>query len=281
MSFYALFAIFPLAILCVTVLGLVANDDSVRNQVVNFLIERLPISEDKGRRQLENALQKVTSQATGLGVLGVLTLLFAASNVMGSIRQALNLAFGVRDDRPPFQAKLWDVFGVFCFGVIVTLSFSLTLADELLDRAQETADDVIPGFGGVLTDAIVGLGHVVPLLLAIGLFAAMFRFVPVERPNFRDIWPGVAVAAVGYEVAKTGFALYLGNFANYGAVYASLGSVVAFLVFAYITAFVALLGAEFAAEWPRVRAGEYDGGPAGPPFLQQVGGFIKGLFVRT
>ena len=87
------------------------------------------------------------------------------------------------------------------------------------------------------------------------VFTGVFRYASAERPKLRDIWPGVLVAAIGYELAKTGFALYLDNFANYGAVYASLAFVVAFLVFTYIVAFVALLGAEVAAEWPKVRAG--------------------------
>jgi membrane protein len=279
-SFYALFSIFPLAILSVAVLGLVANDEHVRREVVDFVLDKIPLTEDRGRRQLETAMKRATAQGAGLGVLGILTLLFAASNVMGSIRQALNTAFGVHDDRPPAQAKLWDIFGVFVFGLIVTLSFALTLADELLDNAKKTADDVIPGFGGVLTDALISVGHLVPLVLAIVLFATVYRFVPAERPNLRDIWPGVLVAAVGYELAKTGFTLYLSKFANYGAVYASLGSVVAFLVFTYLAAFVALLGAEFAAEWPRVRAGAYDG-PPGPPLHKQLAGVVKSLFVRT
>src|SRR4051794_24077621 len=48
-SFYALFSIFPLAILCVAVLGLVANDQEPRNQVVQFFLDRLPLTETKGR----------------------------------------------------------------------------------------------------------------------------------------------------------------------------------------------------------------------------------------
>jgi hypothetical protein len=55
--------------------------------------------------------------------------------------------------------------------------------------------------------------------------------------------------------------------------------VIAFLVFTYITAFIALLGAEMAAEWPCVRAGDYDG-PPGPPFRRQVADWVIGLFVR-
>jgi membrane protein len=267
-SFYALFSIFPLAILCVAVLGLVANDQEARNQVVGFFLDRLPITEDKGRRFLEKAMKTATREGAGFGVLGIATLLFAASNVMGSIRQALNAAFRVEERRPPAQAKLWDLFGVLVFGVLVTASLALTLLDKVVD---DTDSDLV--------QTLQQVGRIVPLLLAILVFTALFRFVPAERPRVRDIWPGVLVAAIGYELAKRGFALYLTNFANYGAVYASLGAVIAFLVFTYITAFIALLGAEMAAEWPCVRAGDYDG-PPGPPFHRQVADWIVGLFVR-
>jgi membrane protein len=266
-SFYSLFSIFPLAILSVAVLGLIANDDTARNQVVNFLLDRLPLTDDKGRAFLEHAMRRATREVAGFSVLGIVTLLFAASNVMGSIRQALNAAFRVEEDRPPVQAKLWDLFGVLVFGLLVTASFALTLIDN-----------VVSADSGVVR-VVHSLGHVVPLLLAVLVFTGIFRFVPAQRPRLRDIWPGVLLAAVGYELAKRGFTLYLTHFANYGAVYASLGAVVAFLVFTYITAFIALLGAEFAAEWPYVRAGDYDG-PPGPPFHRQAVEFVRSLFVR-
>ena len=266
-SFFALFSIFPIAILCVAVLGLVANDLAARREVVDFLLDRLPLTEDEGRRQLENAMFTVTREVTGFGILGGVTLVFAASNVMGSIRQALNAAFRVHDDRPPAQAKLWDLFMVLVFGVLITASLGLTLLDRLAAEAD----------GGVVA-ALQGLGRGVPLLLAILFFGGLYRFVPAKRPRLRDIWPGVLLATFGYLLAQRLFSLYLENFADYGAVYASLGSVVAFLVFTYIVAFVALMGAEFAAEWPCVRAGQYDG--PGPPLTTQIRGFIRGLFLR-
>ena len=60
---------------------------------------------------------------------------------------------------------------------------------------------------------------------------------------------------------KNGFAIYLRQFGNYDAVYGSLGTVVAFLFFVYISANIMLLGAEMAAEWPRVIHGYYDDVP--------------------
>ncbi|MEA2126216.1 MAG: rane protein [Solirubrobacteraceae bacterium] len=267
-SFYALFSIFPLAILSVAVLGLVKHDDAARHQVVTFLLDRLPLTETGGRRQLERAMLHVTRDVAGFSALGIFTLLFAASNVMGSIRQALNAAFRVEETRPPAQAKLWDLFMVLVFGALITVSLALTLIDNVIDDTDSA-----------FVDAVQGIGRLAPLLIAVLVFAGIFRFVPAKRPKLRDIWPGVALAAVGYELAKIGFTVYLKNFANYGAVYASLGAVVAFLVFTYITAFIALLGAEFAAEWPCVRDGDYDG-PPGPPFSRQVAEFVAGLFVR-
>ena len=278
-SFYALFSVFPLAILSVAVLGIVANDTQVRVSVVDFLLNSLPLTEDGGRRQLEDLLLQVTRDVAGFSVLGVLTLLFAASGVMGAIRQALNAAFDAEEHRPPVQAKLWDLAMVFAFGALVTFSFALTLADALRATLSKHADEVIRGSGGVITKALIDAGRVIPLLLAILIFAGMFRIVPAKRQKLRDTWPGVLVAAIGYEVAKFGFTIYLTHFANYGAVYASLGSVIAFLVFVFLAANVALLGAEIAAQWPKVRAGGYDG-PPGPPFHRQVYEIVRGLFLR-
>ena len=277
-SFYALFSVFPLAILCVAVLGVVANDTDVRRQVVDFLLNNLPLTADQGRRQLEKLLLQVTRDVAGFSVLGVLTLLFAASGVMGAIRQALNAAFGVQEDRPPVQAKLWDLAMVLGFGVLVTLSFALTLADEIRASLSAKADEVIRGSGGVITRVLIDAGRVVPLIIAVVIFAGLFRIVPARRQSLRDTWPGVLVAAIGYELAKFGFAIYLTHFADYGAVYASLGSVIAFLVFVFVAANVALLGAEMAAQWRTVRSGAYDN--PGPPFHKQLLGFLRGLFVR-
>jgi len=277
-SFYALFSVFPLAILCVAVLGLVANNLQVRAQVISFLLDNLPLSADQGRRQLERLLYQVTRDVAGFGLLGSLTLLFAASGVMGAIRQGLNAAFDVREDRPPAQAKAWDLLMVVAFGVLVTLSFALTLADELRQELSERADEVIRGSGGVITRILIDAGRIVPLVIALLIFAGLFRLIPARRQKLRDVWPGVLVAAIGYELAKYGFAIYLTHFANYGAVYASLGSIIAFLIFVFVAANIALLGAEIGSEWRCVRAGDYDG-PA-DPIRVQVLRFIRGLFFR-
>lgn len=103
--------------------------------------------------------------------------------------------------------------------------------------------------------------------------------VPACDTRFKDTWRGAAVAAVGFEATKTGFAFYLANFANYGAIYASLAAIVAFLVFLFVTANVALFGAQVAVAWPEVRDGEPEDGQDAP-LKERAAGALKRPVVR-
>lgn len=248
-SYYSLLSLFPLTIVLVAVFGVVVDDDAARRRVIEFVLDNVPLREDGGRADLENLLQAVTAGRGGFGVLGVVGLLFAASAVMGAIRHALNAAWEVTDQRPPLQAKLVDLLMVFLTGLVIAGSLVMTLGVQF----TAALGDNLGGPGALAHDAILLAGRLVPALLGLIVCTFVFVIVPARRNRLRDIWPGVIVAAIGFEVAKAGFSLYLENAANYGAVYASLGGIVAFLVFIFVTANLFLLGAEAASEWPSVR----------------------------
>jgi len=111
----------------------------------------------------------------------------------------------------------------------------------------------------------------------------LLRYVPARHQRWRDIWPGVLVATLGYKLVQVGFSFYLDNFGRYSAVYGSLGAIVAFMVFVYVAAMAFLLGAEYARLWPQARAGEFDPDPdedEGEPLRRRVLGFLKGLAIR-
>lgn len=278
-SYYALFSLFPLAILAVAGLGLVVDDAAARERVIQTVLDQLPLQEGQGRREIDSLLQEVTDQGGAFSVVGGLGLLFAASGVMGAIRHALNAAWNVDEPRAPVTGKLLDMVLVLGFGILVAASFVLTLAVRLTDAITDHLGDI-----GAVLDAVVQQGvRLLPAVLALVTFAVLFRVVPASRPGWRDSWPGVLVAAGGYEVAKAGFSFYLENFARYGTVYASLGTAVAFMAFIFVAANVALLGAEAASEWPSVRDGEIDeqeDDEPDEPLRERIRRVLRGLFVR-
>ena len=276
-SYYALFSVFPAAILMAVIFGLVVDDDDAQSKIVDFLFDNLPVTEEQGRRDLEKVVDGVTRNPGTLGIIGLATLLYSASALMGAVRNSLAVIWGSERERPPLRGKALDILLVLGLGVLIALSLAMTIVRGL---AVDLSKDV--GFTGrALEGALDASGFLIPFVLSLLAFAVVFRVLPHPRPRLRDVWPGVLLAAIGYELAKRGFALYLENFGNYSAVYGSLGAVITFLVFIYIAAMVFLLGAEYAALWPRVRAGEFDSTNGdGEPLGRQVLGFLRGLVLE-
>ncbi len=281
-AFYALFAIFPLAILAVVVFGMVIGSDDAREHVVEFLLDNLPLTEDQGRADLERLLEGVTRNTGTLSAVAFVGLVFSASGLMGAARNALNAAFDAHDAarRPPAQGKALDVLLVFAAGFGVALSLVLSFILQFVARRSAELD-WLGGLGQTLADLLLALGPLIPAALALIVFWGLYVVVPTTRVRVRDVWPGAVFAALGYELTKWAFALYLEDFGNYSAVYGSLGGVMAFLAFVLISASVFLLGAQIAARWPSVRdATDEDLLAPGAPFGQQVKGLVIGLFRR-
>lgn len=279
-SYYALFSLFPVAILLVVGFGVIVDEEAARRQVIDFVLENVPLSEDQGRRRLEEVLTSVTTDTGGFGVAGAIGLVVAASGVMGAVRKALNRAWDVTDPRPLAQAKAVDVLLVVGLGLLMALSFTLTFLTRLTVSLSQDVEEALGPVASVVPRIVLALGQLVPALVAFAAFLLLFRVVPAAATRLRDVWPGALLAALGFEAAKTGFSIYLENFANYNAVYASLAAVVAFLVFVFFTANVFLLAAEVAVEWPKVRDGDVGDDDEDVAFTDRVRQAIARLFVR-
>ncbi|MEE9276906.1 MAG: YihY/virulence factor BrkB family protein [Dehalococcoidia bacterium] len=257
-SYYVLFSIFPLAILFVSVSGLILTDNSIRDDVVDQLFDALPLSEDEGRADLESAIDGVATGFSAVGLISLLGLLWSASGMMGALRQALNQAWDTDFRRPFLRGKLVDFVMVLGMGTLLTLSIGSTIFLQVARRVSDDLSDFLGPLGAGATVSFEVVAVLVPLVFSFATFMFVFKFVPSVKTRFAHVWPGALLAALLFEVVKNGFAIYLRNFGNYDAVYGSLGAVIAFLFFVYVSANILLLGAEMAAEWPRVIHGHYD-----------------------
>jgi uncharacterized BrkB/YihY/UPF0761 family membrane protein len=165
-SYYVLFSLFPLAILTVAVLGLVVRDSGLRDEFIGSIVDRLPLTES-GQRDVQDLVTSVAGGQSGLGLLGVLGLLWTASGVMGTVRVALSVAWDTAP-RPLLRGKLFDLAMVLCAGLLGLLSLGLTIA-------------------ACVATGIPGSGPLLEVLAPIGLtalvFMLLYRFVPATRPG--------------------------------------------------------------------------------------------------
>jgi membrane protein len=261
-SYYTLFAIFPLAILGVAVLGFVFGSEDAREEIVQGVLGALPLTEEQGRADVEQLLREVTQGAGSASLLALVALAFSASGVMGALRFALNTVWGYADERPPLTGKLLDVLAVLGVGLALLASLGITVAARELGASR------------------LVLGEVLPALVAFGVFLLVLHGVPARRTPFRDAWPGALVGAIGLTLAKLAFLVYLDRADGLSAVYAGLATVVAFLLFAWLSTNLFLLGAQVAVAWPCVRDDRLPEGPE-EPFSMQVKRWLRGFVVRV
>jgi membrane protein len=235
-------------------------------------------SSKRSRSTFRELIDGATGTLTGLGLLGIIGLIWSASGMMGAIRFGLDRAFGASRKRPFVRGKLIDISLVFGVGVLIGLALGLAVTVRLLEAfAADTLDEA--GLTRLFTWLI---GFAVPAILAFVAVAVLYHVVPASRPSWRIVMPASALVGVAYAVLQNLFALYLSYFGNFNAVYGSLGAMIAFLFFVYLSATLFLLGAYAAAYVPIVRAelerGERPEREPQPP-LERAGELVKGLFV--
>ena len=280
-SYYVLLSLFPLLIFLVGILGFFLQNSQLQRDIINNVLDFIPLSEDKGRDQVTEAVKGVAGVGSGaLGLFGLLGMAWSASSMFGIIRSSLNKAYDLDYRRPLVQQKLLDLAMVPALGLFFLASIAAT---GFLRVVRQRSGD-IPHLGefadkaGLLWDAA---SFLLPLALSFAAFMLLYWLVPAARIRPRDVWPGAFVAAVLFEIAKIGFSIYLEHFSSYDLVYGSLGAVATFLVWIYIGANIMLLGAEVAAEYPRVLRGDYPQPPPGPrrPLMETIRAKVRGLFV--
>jgi membrane protein len=280
MSYYALFSVFPAAIVLAAVVGFVLDDPGARQDVIDFLFRNLPLADDEqGRKDIESLVKGVTHNSGTLGVIGIVGLMISASALISSARNAIDAIFGESLYRGYLRGKALDLAFVLSLGLLFALSFAATL----LARFHP---DLGGGVLNVLEEVFTFGNVIVPAAIGALVFSVLYTVLPVEHRKLRDVWPGVVFATIAYELVKLGFSVYLDHFGRFNAIYGSLGAVVAFMFFTYLAAIVFLIGAEMASIWPEVRAGKHDPGAGdgdgeSKSFAQELRDFGRTLVSRN
>jgi uncharacterized BrkB/YihY/UPF0761 family membrane protein len=76
-AYRVLFSIAPLAIVLVSVFGLVLQDEGVREDVVDAIVDRLPVTV-AGRQDVEDAITAIATPASAAGLVGLIVFAWAA-----------------------------------------------------------------------------------------------------------------------------------------------------------------------------------------------------------
>ena len=279
-SYFVLFSIIPVAILSVSIIGFVLVDEGRRSDLVETILDTVPLTQTEGRDEVESALDTLQRISGPAAALSVVATIWASSAMFSAIRRSLNAVWGVDEHRPWAQGKLVDFAQVGVLSAILLGSIVLT---GLLRAVREASADYAGPLGNQnLLWEIPSIA--IPAAVSFVTFVMLFKIVPVAHPNWRDVIPGALFATLLFEALKNSFAFYVANFNNFDVVYGSLAGVLLFLFFTYLSSNILLAGAELARTFGRYHAGELEDlihpKTPQPTALEQFRRAIKGLFVR-
>jgi membrane protein len=250
LAFDFLFALFPLLLFVLTLLGVFTSHRSdLQGELLAYFADFLPTT----AFALLNTTVTETAANAGSGKLtfGIVLALWFASGGASSMISALNLAYRVQEVRSWFRMR--------ALALVLTLLIAMLLFGALL--LVLVSGDGVDWLGAKLglTPEAVALWKALqwPAAVAFVLlsYALIYYFGPnLKNRRWRWITPGSACGVLLWLAASLGLRAYLHFFNNYSATYGSLGAVMILLVWLYVTGLAFLIGGEINAEIDRAAA---------------------------
>lgn len=245
-AFFTTFALPPIMIILILVLGLVFN----RQNIGKELFERLEsVIGEESVDQVIITLRGFRDLAKDwlLDILLLLFLLFVATTLFKVIKGSLNKIWSIRiEEKRSFKYSLNSRLHSI---VVILLVGILFLAALLADGAQaflgKYIDFLNPRVASFLGSAV---NHLISALIVTVWFTVLFRYLPDGRPAWRVALAGGFITGVLFTAGKLLIGWLLTQ-SNITTLYGASGSLVLLLLFVFYSSLILYFGAAFTKVW--------------------------------
>jgi len=244
LAYFFLLALFPLLIFLTSAIGLIVGSNTgMRHTLFNYLSRVMPSS----AFQLIDATIIEVTKSSGAGKLsfGLIAALWAASNGMGAITQALNSAYGLEETRSWWKRRVIAVALTTGLSVLIIAALALVIGGSHIADHLAAYHDL----SAASTIAWKILQWPIALAFMLLAFALIYFVAPDSRhQDWEWITPGSAIGVVLWLAASFAFKAYLHFFDSYSRTYGSLGAVIVLMLWLYLTGLAVLIGGEVNSE---------------------------------
>lgn len=241
LTYYLLFALFPLMIFLSNLVGMMSFDIS------QFLKGLHTIMPQEALDIIEQYLTYVSRDSSRqlLWFSLVFSIYFpyrAASALMGSVRRAYGEKAPTNFLRYQIKLLLYTLSLI----LIIIISIALTVVGE---RVLSLVSDYIGNYITIpLSDRTIHLWSILRFALLGGIVffpIALMYGLAQESRKMNRIWPGVIFSMAMWLALSYLFSYYVENIARYSVIYGTLGAVIVLLLWLYLASMMLIMGAEF------------------------------------
>ena len=232
LAYVSLLSLVPFIMVFFTILSAFPAFSETRGELEALIFNNLlPQASD----QLQQYLSRFVGNASGMGAVGIASLLVVALLLIGNIDKTLNRIWQAKSERP-------IIFTFAIYWMVLTLGplliGSSVLVSSYLVGLANYAHEYTPGLATLLLKSV-------PFIASISAFFLVYMLVPNKRIKPVHAASGAFVAALLFELCKKAFAFYITSFPSYQMIYGALAVVPILFVWVYLSWIVVLLGAEF------------------------------------
>jgi membrane protein len=228
LAFHSFFSIFPLLLFFVYLGGDVLASSLAYDYLTTSLVQILPTGVD-----IITEIISTTAELRGpIGVIGVVGLVWSASNVFTVLEAALNRIWKAQP-RAFWRKRVMATASILILSLLFIGSVSI---GQFVPRLLALIP--LPG--------LQWLGSVLAFLVLTFALYVFYQVFPNRTVPRRPALTAGLAAAAGITGARYIFDIFINStFVNYGSVYGSVAWVVSLALWSYVVATIFLVGAEF------------------------------------
>ena len=243
LAYTTILSLVPMITIATILIGYLPRVIQVKNAFKTWLLDTyMPGGVNQ---QVFIYLDQFSAQARGLTLLGIAGLFVTAIMTLSVIEKAFNQIFKVHRSRPLFKKVL--IYSAATFLGPILLGAGIYLSGALFSATEGWTEALSIGFSLIATIA--------PIILAVLVFAVVYKVLPYSQILWKDAISGALFAAISFELMKFGFALFLTHTAFYKTVYGAFAIFPLALLWIYLTWWITLAGAVLVANLPIIRSG--------------------------
>jgi membrane protein len=277
LSYYTIFALFPLLMVGFAVVGFaLSRRPELLSQIDNQIRAAVPSALGQELIELMNSAIRAR---TSVGVIGLATAAWAGLSWMSHLRQALTEMWWEQqpDSRGYVRTKLSDLLAIVLTFLVILATLGLSALSHAAPMEAVLRLLGIPEYS-VFAVIFQVVSILVSLLVSWLLFTWMIARLPRGSVSLVESMRAGLIAAIGFELFKQVGGIFLQKVLGSPAG-AAFGPVLGLMVFAYVTAYLVLFSAAWAAtasEDPRAKPVE----PPAPAIISPRVHADEGLSTR-
>lgn len=244
-AFFTIFALPPILVIITQVLGLIVNDQIIREvfQSLSSVIGK------SSTVQITDTLKAIREMASNeyITIVGMAFLIFVATNLFKIVKDSINQVWKIKMvARQRFRGTMRSRWHALIIIVLTGFLFVISILMEGMQTyLKDIVEELLPWLADFLNSAF---SHIFSILIVTTWFLIIFRYLPDGVPSWKVAIAGALFTSILFNIGKFLLRVLLLQ-SNIDSLFGASAAIVLLLLFVFYSSLILYFGASFTQAW--------------------------------